>query len=87
MNTQITPLEIQLKGTATQLFIRTSTDGIYNPTGMIYWQALSEEGKELASGNIPLTVEEVEAWSDSMDYIENLVLDRLNLTKLATTLD
>ena len=48
---------------------------------MIYWQALNEEGKELASGNIPLTVEEVEAWGDSMEYIENLVLDRLNLTK------
>lgn len=81
MNTQIQPLEIPLKGTATQIFIRTSTDGIYSPTGMIYWQALSEEGKELASDNIPLTVEEVEAWGDSMDYIENLVLDRLNLTK------
>ena len=63
------------------LFIRTSTEGVYNPTGMIYWQALNEEGKELASGNIPLTAEEVEAWSDSMEYIENLVLDRLNLTK------
>ena len=48
---------------------------------MIYWQALNEEGKELASGNIPLTVEEVEAWGDSMEYIENLVLKRLNLTK------
>ena len=81
MNTQIQPLEIPLKGTATQLFIRTSTDGIYNTTGMIYWQALNEEGKELASGNIPLTVEEVETWGDSMEYIENLVLDRLNLTK------
>ena len=32
MNTQIKPLEIPLKGTATQIFIRTSTDGIYNPT-------------------------------------------------------
>ena len=81
MNTQITPLEIPLKGTATQLFIRTSTEGISNPTGMIYWQALSKEGKEMTSGNIPLTVEEVEAWGNSMDYIESLVLDRLNLTK------
>ena len=27
MNTQIQPLEIPLKGTATQLFIRTSTEG------------------------------------------------------------
>ena len=81
MNTQIQPLEISLKGTATQIFIRTSTEGVYNPTGMVYWQALSEEGKEIASGNISLTVEEVEAWGDSKDYIENLVLDRLNLTK------
>ena len=81
MNTQIQPLEIPLKGTATQLFIRTSTEGIYKPTGMVYWQALSEEGKELASGNIPLTVEEVEAWGDSMEYIENLVLNKLGLTK------
>jgi len=59
MNTQITPLEIPLKGTATQLFIRTSTEGISNPTGMIYWQALNEEGNELASGTIPPTVEGV----------------------------
>ena len=80
MNTQINPLEIPLKETATQIYIRTSTEGIHEPTGMIYWQALSEEGKELASGNIPLSVEEVEAWGDSMEYIENLVFGRLNLT-------
>ena len=84
MNTQIKPLEIPLKGTATQIFIRTSTEGIYKPTGMVYWQALSEEGKVLSSGYIPLTAEEVEAWGDSMEYIENLVLKRLNLTKLVT---
>ena len=81
MNTQIQPLEIPLKGTATQLFIRTSTEGIYNPTGMIYWQALSEEGSPIMDGNIPLSVEQVAEWGDSVDYIENLVLDRLNLTK------
>ena len=81
MNTQINPLEIPLKGTATQLFIRTSTEGIYEPTGMIYWQALNEEGQEMTAGNIPLTVEEVEAWGNSMDYIENIVLNKLGLTK------
>ncbi len=81
MNTQIQPLEIPLKGTATQIFIRTSTDGVHNPTGMIYWQALNEEGQEMTSGNIPLTAEEVEAWGDSMEYIENLVLNKLGLTK------
>ena len=81
MNTQINPLEIPLKGTATQLFIRASIEGIYNTTGMIYWQALNEEGQEMTSGNISLTVEEVEAWGDSMEYIENLVLNKLGLTK------
>ena len=81
MNTQITPLEIPLKGKATQIFIRTSTEGISNPTGMVYWQALNEEGQEMTSGNIPLTAEEVEAWGDSMEYIENLVLNKLGLTK------
>ena len=81
MNTQINPLEIPLKGTATQLFIRTSTEGIYEPTGIVYWQALNEEGQEMTSGNIPLTAEEVEAWGDSMEYIENLVLNKLGLTK------
>ena len=35
----------------------------------------------MTSGNIPLTVEEVEAWGDSMEYIENLVLNKLGLTK------
>ena len=34
MNTQIQPLEIPLKGTATQIFIRTSTEGVYNLTGV-----------------------------------------------------
>ena len=87
MNTQINPLEIPLKGTATQIFIRTSTEGVYNATGMIYWQLLSEEGQVLMDGNIPLTVEEVEAWGDSMDYIENLVLQELGVTKKTVTLD
>ena len=81
MNTQITPLEIPLKGTATQIFIRTSTEGISNPTGMIYWQLLTEEGSPLMDGNIPLSAEQVAEWGDSMEYIENLVIKELNVTK------
>ena len=80
-NIQINPVVIPLKGEGTQIFVRTMTEGINNATGMIYWQLLTEEGSPLMDGNIPLTVEEVEAWGDSMEYIENLVLDRLNLTK------
>ena len=64
MNTQIQPLEIPLKGTATQLFIRTSTEGINNATDMIYWQLLTEESQPLMDGNIPLSVEQVDEWVD-----------------------
>lgn len=80
-NIQINPVVIPLKGEGTQIFVRTMTEGINNATGMVYWQLLTEEGQPLMDGNIPLSVEQVAAWGDSMEYIENLVLDRLNLTK------
>lgn len=80
-NIQINPVTIPLKGEGTQIFVRTMTGGINNATGMIYWQLLTDEGSPLMDGNIPLTAEEVEAWGDSMDYIENIVLNKLGLTK------
>ena len=82
-NIQINSVVIPLKGEGTQIFIRTMTEGINNATGMIYWQLLTEEGSPLMDGNIHLSAEQVAEWGDSMEYIENLVLDRLNLTKLA----
>jgi hypothetical protein len=82
-NIQINPVVIPLKGEGTQIFVRTMTEGINNATGMIYWQLLTEEGSPLMDGNISLSAEQVDEWGDSMEYIENIVLDRLNLTKLA----
>jgi hypothetical protein len=48
---------------------------------MIYWQLLTEEGSPLMDGNIPLSVEQVAEWGDSMEYIENIVLSELSITK------
>ena len=80
-NIQINPVTIPLKGEGTQIFVRTMTDGINNATGMIYWQLLTEEGSPLMDGNITLSVEQVAEWGDSMEYIENIVLNKLGLTK------
>jgi hypothetical protein len=80
-NIQINPVTIPLKGVGTQIFVRTMAEGINNTTGMIYWQLLTEEGSQLMDGNIPLSVEQVAEWGDSMDYIENIVLSELNVTK------
>ena len=80
-NIQINPVVIPLKGEGTQIFVRTMTDGINNATGMIYWQLLTEEGSPLMDGNIPLSAEQVAEWGDSMDYIDNIVLNKLGLTK------
>ena len=80
-NIQINPVTIPLKGEGTQILVRTMTEGINNATGMIYWQLLTEEGSPLMDGNIPLSAEQVAEWGDSMDYIENIVLNKLGLTK------
>lgn len=80
-NIQINPVVIPLKGEGTQIFVRTITEGINNATGMIYWQLLTEEGIQLMDGNIPLSSEQVNEWGDSMDYIENIVLSELKVTK------
>ena len=80
-NIQINPVKIPLKGEGTQIFVRTMTEGINNTTGMIYWQLLTEEGSPLMDGNISLSVEQVAEWGDSMDYIENIVLTELSITK------
>ena len=48
---------------------------------MIYWQLLTEEAQPLMDGNIQLSAEQVAEWGDSMDYIENLVLTELSITK------
>lgn len=80
-NIQINPVVIPLKGEGTQIFVRTVTEGIGNATGMIYWQLLTEEGQSLMDGNISLSAEQVDEWGDSMDYIENIVVTKLNVVK------
>ena len=80
-NIQINPVTIPLKGEGTQISVRTMTEGINNATGMIYWQLLTEEGSPLMDGNIPLSVEQVTEWGDSMEYIENIVLTELSIAK------
>ena len=80
-NIQINPVTIPLKGEGTQIFVRTMVEGLNNATSMIYWQLLTEEGSPLMDGNIPLSVEQVAEWGDSMEYIENIVLSKLGLIK------
>ena len=80
-NIQINPVKIPLKGEGTQILVRTMTEGINNATGIIYWQLLTEEGSPLMDGNIPLSAEQVAEWGDSMEYIENIVLTELSITK------
>jgi hypothetical protein len=80
-NIQINPVVIPLKGEGTQIFVRTMVEGLNNATGMVYWQLLTEECQPLMDGNIPLSVEQVAEWGDSMEYIENIVLSELSITK------
>lgn len=47
-----------------------------------YYEIKTEAGELLASGNIQLTEEEFSEWSQDNTYVENIVLNKLGLTRL-----
>lgn len=84
--TQITPFEIQgIPTEATKLAFDTYIPDEALPT--IHFKYIGTSGEVLLSNNFSLTQEEFDAWDDTMESLKQIVLDRLGLTKLATTLN
>lgn len=79
----ITPIELDfLNKTITQLKIRTSfsTEDV---TCRLYYTLLTSTNEILSTGVIDLTSQEYDAWGQSNSYIDDLVLTRLGLSRLA----
>jgi len=84
--TQITPFSIQgLQAEATNLSFDIFIPDSSLPA--IHFRYLSANGQTLLSNNFQLTQEEFDAWDETMESLEIIVLNRLGLTKLATTLN
>lgn len=79
---QITPIStgIPVK-TATQILIRTffETDAL---TAQIYYSISDENGEKITDGNIELTEQQFTDWGADNTFVENIVLDKLCLTRL-----
>ena len=79
---QIEPISIWQNGTtktATQLQVQ-GTSVTLGSNASFYWQLLTEEGYQVANGNLGISGEQYTAWGVSDDYIYDIIATDLNLT-------
>ena len=65
--------------TATQLQVQ-GTSVTLGESASFYWQLLTEEGHQVANGNLGISGDEYKAWGTDDDYIYQIVASDLNLT-------
>jgi len=79
---QIEPIQIWQNGTtktATQLQVQ-GTSVTLGSCASFYWQLLTEEGHQVANGNLGISGEQYEAWGADDNYVYDIVAEDLNLT-------
>jgi hypothetical protein len=77
----IKPTSLGVLGTAEQLEVTVHGFLTNAKTTGTYWTLNTAEGNKIAEGNYNLTEEEFEAWGANNVYVENLVLNFLNLER------
>ncbi len=65
--------------TATQLYVQGTSVNL-GESASFYWQLLTEEKHQVASGNLGISGEAYTAWGADDDYIYQIVASDLNLT-------
>ena len=80
---QIEPIDVWQNGT-TKTAVKLQVQGTSVTLGSsasFYWQLLTEEGHQVANGNIGLSGEPIyNAWGADDDYVYQYVATNLNLT-------
>ena len=65
--------------TATHLQVQ-GTHVNLGESASFYWQLITEEGHQVANGNLGISGDEYKAWGADDDYIYQIVASDLNLT-------
>lgn len=78
---QIKNSDLGILGIATQLDIQVTTFNTSATKCTLYYTLHSEDGKQLADGRHELTEAEYTEWGSDNSYIENIVLNSLNLER------
>jgi hypothetical protein len=80
---QIKPIQLGLpKKEATQLLVRPIINSTTDTSCNTYYEVLTENNEVLANGNLPISEEQYEEWADDNSYIEDIVLNELELERL-----
>jgi hypothetical protein len=64
----------------TQLLVRPIMEHTRVNTCSVYYEVRTSDNETIANGNMQLTSEQYDAWSDDNSFIENIVLQNLGLT-------
>ena len=63
-------VKLQVQGTSVTL----------GSSASFYWQLLTEEGHQVANGNLGISGEQYTAWGADDDYVYTIIAENLNLT-------
>ena len=78
---QIEPIDIWQNGitkTATQLQVQ-GTSVTLGSSASFYWQLLTEEGHQVANGNLGISGEQYTAWGADDNYVYTIIATNLSL--------
>ncbi len=78
---QIEPISIWQNGTtktATQLQVQ-GTSVTLGQSASFYWQLLTEEGHQVANGNLGISGEQYSAWGADDNYVYTIIATDLSL--------
>ena len=79
---QIEPIDIWQNG-ITKTAVKLQAQGTSVTLGQaasFYWQLLTEEGHQVANGNLGISGEQYDAWGADDDYVYTIIAEDLNLT-------
>ena len=86
---QIEPIDVWQNGT-TKTAVKLQAQGTSVTLGQaasFYWQLLTEEGYQVANGNLNISNEQYEAWGADDDYIYDIIAEDLNLVIVGDWVD
>ena len=78
---QIEPIDVWQNGT-TKTAVKLQVQGTSVTLGSsasFYWQLLTEEGHQVANGNLGISGEQYNAWGADDDYVYTIIATDLNL--------
>jgi hypothetical protein len=77
---QIQPLNIAIKGTATQMSVLVLNFATNATTAVTYWQLFNENNECLLDGNYTMTEEEFNSWGTDNSVVNEYVAEAIGVT-------